>query len=138
MTTAMHVPTLHDPTLHDPSLQTLQTTAQATRRAFEAGLFDVAIARLAYGAYAPGLDIDLFLARSRALFPALNCGLCSAYLRAVLGRGSIRRGRYDGEAHTVLAIGSTIIDITADQFGGPPVYVGPPRRPWELPHDAAF
>jgi hypothetical protein len=39
---------------------------------------------------------------------------------------------------TVLAIGSTIIDITADQFGGPAVYVGPPRPPWELSHDDAL
>ena len=40
MTTAMHDPTL-------------RVTAHETRRAFEAGLFDVAIARLAYGAPAP-------------------------------------------------------------------------------------
>jgi hypothetical protein len=109
----------------------LWVTAHETRRAFESGGFDVATARLAYSTYAPELDIDLFLARSRGLFPALNCGLCSTYLRAVLQRGSIGRGRYGGEPHTVLAIGSTIIDITADQFGGP----DHPRLPWEFPHD---
>ena len=124
--------------MYNPTLHALWVTANETRQAFEAGLFDVAVARLAYRAYAPGLDIDLFLARSHALFPALNCGLCSAYLRAVLQRGSIRRGYYDGEPHTVLMVGSTVIDVTADQFGGPAVYVGPERPPWGFPYRGAF
>jgi hypothetical protein len=36
--------------MHNPTLQTLRVTANETRQAFEAGLFDVAVARLAYGA----------------------------------------------------------------------------------------
>jgi hypothetical protein len=116
--------------LSDPLAAGLRAKAHDTRRAFESGRFDVAIARRAYADYAPNIDIDLFLARARSLFPALNCGLCSTYLRAVLRRGTVRCGRYNGERHTVLVVGSTIVDITADQFGGPAVYVGPLMWPW--------
>jgi hypothetical protein len=114
------------------SLATLHAKAQVVRRAFERGEFDLTLARTAYGAYAPDIDIDLFLGRARELFPTLNCGLCSTYLGAALGCGVVRRGRYGAEGHTVLMVGSRIVDITADQFGGPRVYVGPPQRPWLL------
>lgn len=110
----------------------LHDKAHEVRFAFELGEFDVAVARRAYSAYAPDIDVDLFLSRARALFPALNCGLCSTYLGAVLGCGTVRRGKYDAEDHTVLAVGSLIVDITADQFGGPRVYVGPPQFPWRF------
>ncbi len=114
------------------SFATLHAKAQEVRRAFERGEFNVALARRAYEAYAPDIDIDLFLGRARALFPALNCGLCSTYLGAVLGCGVVRRGKYGAEAHTVLMVGPLIVDITADQFGGPRVYVGPSQLPWRL------
>lgn len=117
------------------SLAMLDATARETRLAFERNAFDIELARTAYGAYAPGIDLDLFLSRARALFPALNCGLCSTYLGAVLGCGVVRRGRYGDAGHTVLMVGDLIVDITADQFGGPRVYVGALQRPWRF--DAA-
>jgi hypothetical protein len=107
----------------------LRTIAEV-RAAFEAGSYDDGIAAAAYQAYASVPDIELFLRRARVLFPALNCGLCSAYLHAVLGRGSVVRTRYNGHPHTVLLTDGVMIDITADQFGGPPIYVGPVRPPW--------
>lgn len=120
------------PNLRNAYLQEIRARVTQTREAFESGTFDVTIARRAYADYAPDIDLDLFLPRARELFPALNCGLCSTYLRAILQRGTVHRGSYNGERHTVLLINSTVIDITADQFGGPPVYVGALRRPWKL------
>lgn len=110
--------------------ETLRTVVEV-RAAFEAGSHDDCIAAAAYRAYTSMADIELFLRRARALFPALNCGLCSAYLRSVLGRGSIVRTTYNGHPHTVLAIDSVIVDITADQFGGPPIYVGAAMPLWD-------
>jgi hypothetical protein len=110
---------------------TLRTVIEV-RAAFETGTYDEDIAVAAYQADAPVPDIELFLRRARVLFPALNCGLCSAYLRAVLGFGSMARTRYNGHPHTVLAVDNVIIDITADQFGGPPTYVGAVQPPWIL------
>lgn len=120
------------PDLNRAPFPDIRAKVYGIRNAFESGRFDVSIARRAYGNYAPEIDIDLFLSRARGLFPALNCGLCSTYLRAVLDCGTVKRGRYNNERHTVLMIGSVVVDITADQFGGPPVYIGPLRRPWEL------
>jgi hypothetical protein len=114
------------------SLARLEATAREVRLAFERDAFDIRLARAVYGAYAPIIDLDLFLSRARALFPALNCGLCSTYLSAVLGRGVVRRGTYGAAGHTVLMVGHLIVDITADQFGGPSVYVGTLQRPWHL------
>ncbi|MBI5532814.1 MAG: hypothetical protein HY898_08880 [Deltaproteobacteria bacterium] len=88
------------------------------------------LARL-YMAYCPIPDIDGFVERAGQLFPRLNCGLCSVYLAHVLGAGTAARGRYGGVNHTFLSLGGDgIVDITADQFGGPRVYVGPLRQPW--------
>lgn len=111
--------------------KTLRTVV-GVRAAFEARSYDVGIAAAAYQAYTSVPDIELFLRRARVLFPALNCGLCSAYLRAVLRRGSMAHMRYNGHPHTVLAVDRVIIDITADQFGGPPIYVGAVRPPWSI------
>ena len=114
------------------SFATLHAKAQEVRRAFERDEFDIELARAVYGAYAPDIEIDLFLSRARELFPALNCGLCSTYLAAVLGCGVVRRGTYGAAGHTVLMVDRRIVDITADQFGGPRVYVGAPQLPWRF------
>jgi hypothetical protein len=42
------------------------------------------------------------------------------------------RGTYSGYSHTFLLLGGNVVDITADQFDGPPVYVGPLTQPWEV------
>lgn len=109
--------------------KTLRTVVEV-RAAFEARSCDNGIAAAAYQAYTSVPDIELFLWRAQVLFPALNCGLCSAYLRSVLSCGSIVHTRYNGHPHTVLAVDNVIIDITADQYGGPPIYVGAARPPW--------
>lgn len=84
-----------------------------------------------YSSYAEIDDVASFISRSKSLFPALNCGLASVYLKYKLGRGLIVQGTYDGHSHTFLVYDhDTIIDITADQYGGPAVYVGPLCSPW--------
>jgi hypothetical protein len=119
-------------------LAMLHAKAREVRLAFECNAFDTELARRAYRAYAPDIDLDLFLDRARGLFPALNCGLCSTYLAAVLGCGVIRRGKYGDMGHTVLMVGGLIVDITADQFGGAPMYVGAPQLPWRFDEEQSL
>jgi hypothetical protein len=77
-------------------------------------------------------NINQFIDQALAQFPKLNCGLASVYLQHKLNTGSIIQGRYDEEAHTFLQLpDQTIIDITADQYGGPSVYIGPLCPPWQ-------
>lgn len=82
-----------------------------------------------YANYNPDVDADVFVRKAEILFPKLNCGLASLYLRSVLG-GDIVRGSYGGHGHTFLMIDELVVDITADQYGGPKVYVGALRPPW--------
>lgn len=75
---------------------------------------------------------DLFLSSSKQIFPNLNCGLTTVYLRNLLG-GEIINGKYKDNNHTFLILRKKIIiDITADQYKGPEVYVGPIRKPWAI------
>lgn len=114
-------------------LTELREIAQAVRKDFESGRIDEKVLQGLYEGYNPIIDVGLFVRRSRDLFPALNCGLASVYLRDVLGEGEVRQGSYNGENHTFLLIqGKTLVDITADQYGGPAVYVGPIKKPWRI------
>ncbi len=104
-----------------------------TREKFERGQVESRRLERLYKAYNPIEDITTFVERSRELFPNLNCGLTTLYLREILGNGKIINGKYNSVDHTFLLIdGDTVIDITADQYGGPRVYVGPLKKPWEL------
>lgn len=78
-------------------------------------------------------DVVGFVRRSLAQFPRLGCGMASVYCRHKLGAGKIVVGSYAGVRHSFLLYDRILVDITADQFGGPPVYVGPLRQPWSLP-----
>ncbi len=112
----------------------LYRKAVAIRRDFERRLIEPGLLEKIYTVYNPALtNPESFLATATQLFPALNCGLASVYLQTVLGKGEIIHGTYKSEGHTFLAIKNLIIDITADQFGGPKVYVGTLRWPWQKP-----
>ncbi len=87
------------------------------------------LARL-YLLYNPVPDVERFVARALRTFPKYCCGLASVYLRHALGEGVVTCGLYGGDPHSFLLRHDGIIDITADQFGGPEVYVGPLRLPW--------
>ena len=78
-------------------------------------------------------DIDSFIEESKKVFPKLNCGLASVYLKEKLKVGEVVKGKYKEANHTFLLIDEEIIvDITADQFGGQKVYVGPVIYPWSF------
>ena len=76
-------------------------------------------------------NIDLFLDRAEKMFPKLNCGLTSVYLKNKLG-GRVVNGKYKSQNHTFLLLNKKIVDITADQYGGPKVYIGPLQKPWSI------
>ncbi|MEK6951779.1 MAG: hypothetical protein AABX29_02080 [Nanoarchaeota archaeon] len=104
-----------------------------SRIKFENGQVDDDLLRRLYLGYNPLENIDTFILRSKELFPRLNCGLATLYLREMLGDGKVVRGKYNGVNHTFLLIdGDTVVDITPDQYGGPKVYVGPLKKPWGL------
>lgn len=111
----------------------LTQLAQETRSAFECGNIDPAMLKRLYAHYNPAVkDTARFIKKASSLFPAANCGIASLYLRYKLGAGKIVQGAYSGEGHTFLLIEGFVVDITADQFGGPAIYVGPLEKPWAV------
>lgn len=86
-----------------------------------------------YKVYNPLPHMEQFIEKSQLFFPNLNCGITSLYLKHILKEGKLINGGYAGQNHTFLFLNKgLIIDITADQFGGPPVYVGPMLYPWSF------
>lgn len=105
--------------------------ALSARAAFERKTVSPEYLAEIYAAYNPLPDMEGFVAQALFMFPKLNCGLASVYLQNVIPHSRIHRGTYDGEHHTTLLIEEgTIADITADQYGGPRVYVGAIKAPW--------
>lgn len=103
----------------------------SVRTKFEEGKIDYKLLEELYLNYNKIDCIDEFLLKSRELFPKLNCGLATVYLQHLLG-GEIINGKYSDQNHTFLLLENQIIDITADQYGGPKVYVGVLKEPWML------
>jgi len=111
--------------------------ATAARAALRAGGVPRELLAALYTQYDSAVEIDAFLDEAARIFPTGNCGLASVYLQHLYGIGSVRRGYYNGQRHTFLCLypsqaNDIIVDITADQFGGPKIYVGPLRAPWTL------
>lgn len=84
-----------------------------------------------YQAYNPVTDIGDFIARAEESFPKFNCGLASVWLMDALG-GKVVCGGYGKHNHSFLLLDGCVVDITADQYGGPKVYVGELEEPWSL------
>lgn len=104
--------------------------AAVVRREFEQASVDKALLVRLYASYADVGDTESFVDAALKSFPRGNCGLASLYLQHKLG-GQVRRLIYAGHRHSVLFTGpDEIVDITADQFGGPPIYLGPFKPPW--------
>ena len=111
----------------------IEIVAFETRKAFEHRTVPKSLLRSLYSVYNPNLDeVDRFLDLAADIFPEGNCGLASVYLQYQLGEGNVLGGRYEREPHSFLGIGKLVIDITADQLGGPPVYVGYLQPPWSV------
>ena len=111
----------------------LKTAAEVVRRQLEKGNVDRKLLAKLYGDYADVGDVKSFIDQALEMFPRLSCGVASAYLRHELGEGVIVRGRYGLHDHTFLRLDDgTIVDVTADQYGGPKIHVSPLSPPWSL------
>ena len=116
-----------------PEDRVLKATVSRIRRQFESGKVPQLLLALEYFRYNPISDVTRFIYSAGEMFPKLNCGIASTYLRGELGAGQIVTGSYNGVKHTFLLLdGRVVVDITADQFGGPSVYIGALKKPWSL------
>ena len=108
------------------------------RRQFEQHLVDDDLLIQLYHNYNPKVEnVKLFVESAKELFPNLNCGLATVYLKECLQMGRIVNGEYNGENHTFLLIEDGLkepflVDITSDQYGGPDIYIGPIVTPWKV------
>lgn len=115
------------------AIYTIMATAIEARQAFEQHEVPKPLLRSLYLEQNPSfLDIDRYLDFADRIFPTGNCGLATVYLKHLLGEGELADGEYITNSHQFLEIGKLVVDITADQFGGPKVYVGPLELPWSL------
>jgi hypothetical protein len=139
-----------------PKIEDILQVAERTRHDFEVGaiavphLIEIALINR------PGMSdeaMEYLRAGSTgaiANFPDEACQVATDELKHRLGFGEIIDGSYrvaepgDHSAfqrHEFLDVGETdvakrtIVDITADQFGGPSVYVGEWRAPWSTLED---
>ena len=111
----------------------LQNIAIRARERFDSQLISIDTLATLYQSYNHLEDVDTFVTRGLRIFPHFCCGLASVYLKAHIGYGQVVYGRYHTDGHSFLLIGKgVIVDITADQYGGPKVYVGSLRSPWSL------
>lgn len=108
--------------------------AEEARLKFERGIILHEVLAKLYLAYNPNVEIKSFLKQAKDNFPNGNCGLAATYIKDKLGEGELVRGSYNGQNHTFIYVKgkNRLIDITADQFGGPPVYAGVLKKPWSL------
>ncbi len=115
-------------------LRAIHALALSVRKQFEKGAIRPAHLATLYASYNSEVsDTSLFVSHAQHLFPSLNCGLASVYLQHLLGTGMIVQGLYAEQPHTFLLLaGSIVVDITADQYGGPSVYAGPLTNPWQI------
>ena len=109
----------------------IQKTIYHSRKEFEMGTVNQELLLGLYREYADVGDTLKFINKAKEIFPNGNCGLASLYLKEKLG-GEVVRGKYGEHDHTFLLVDGTVIDITADQFGGPKIYIGPLQFPWSL------
>lgn len=94
------------------------------RQEFEDRTYNKTLLKGLYLTYNPDVEFNSFLEKAEEIFPKGNCGLTAVYLREKLGGGEVIKSFYNGQPHTFLLFEGKVIDITADQFGGPRVYIG--------------
>src|SRR3989344_5019206 len=111
-------------------LKEIKEIVEKVRNDFEQQNIDYNLLGRLYNEYEPMKGLDSFINTSRKIFPHLNCGLTTVYLKSILKQGEIVNGKYENQNHTFLKIEDLIIDITADQFNGSKVYVGKMKKPW--------
>lgn len=111
----------------------IEQIASKTRNEFENGTVNKSELKQLYQEYNPIEDAESFVKTAESIFPKLNCGLTSVFLKKLLPRSRIMKGKYQNNDHTFLLLNdSIVVDITADQYDGPKVYVGSLKNPWCL------
>ncbi len=115
------------------SLVQIEQKAICARAEFDEQRAPISLIKFLYLEYYPSnLDTDAHIDFMLERFPIGNCAIASVYLRHLIGDGDVIDGRYNVEDHQFLYVGKLVVDITADQFGGPKVHVGELREPWSL------
>lgn len=109
---------------------------------------DLVIKHLSYIAESYEAELTAWIEQTLSLFPVNGCEVATAVLLDRLRTGKIVYGRYEHEplgphnirkSHTFWTQSESnssnplIADITADQYGGPPIYVGTLIKPWNIP-----
>jgi len=113
--------------------QKIFTIATDVRNEFEHWSIDGEKLNHLYMAYNHISHVDRFLDTARKIFPRLCCGIATIYLKEILTEGTVKRGKYERNNHTFLLLNEeVIVDITADQYGGPSVFMGLIRYPWSF------
>lgn len=111
----------------------VEQIASKARADFEAWRINEDELKKLYQQYNPISDVDSFMNSAKEMFPNLNCGLATVYLRKLFSKGRIVNGKFEKNNHTFLLLDdSLVVDITSDQYGGPKIYVGPLQSPWSL------
>ncbi len=115
------------------NLEEIRTIAEKVREEFEKRRVSDDLIKRLYIEYNPIPNVESFLKQAKNLFPILNCGIASVYLKRRIKDSKIVQGKYKDNNHTFLITEENlIVDITSDQYGGPKVYVGPIKIPWSL------
>lgn len=82
------------------------------------------------------VGLPRMIANAQSTFPKGCCGMASCLLASRIPNAQLVHGLYEcpqQEPHTWVMVDDLVLDITADQFGGPPVYIGPLEKPWIFP-----
>ncbi len=114
-------------------LEKIKKIAKKVREKFERGNISKELIKKLYIEYRLIQNVDSFFKRADQLFPNLNCGIASVYLKRKIKDSKIVQGKYKDNNHTfIITQDNLIVDITSDQYGGPKIYVGPIKSPWCL------
>ena len=123
----------------------IEKIASDVRRLWESGAIATEKVAFTYRSWLNRLNLQLseeesiqLVTEAIAMFPTGCCGLASCVLAEHLDNATIVRGYWKASPpcpHTWISVGELMVDITADQFGGPPVFVGPLEAPWSLEKD---
>ncbi len=89
----------------------MKTIATSVRKKFEKGSVDKKELKKFYLDYNFIENIDDFIDTAQEMFPKLNCGLASVYLKGLFNCGDVVNGFYKNQGHTFLLINKMVIDI---------------------------
>lgn len=82
----------------------IKQIACKAREDFETQIIGETELKQLYQQYNPIDDIDSFMRKAREMFPCLNCGLATVYLKKFFPDGKIVNGKYGRNNHAFLLI----------------------------------